>query len=72
MTRRPGIKRVGQSGNQPEYHTGYRVVALTGFCLPMIMFSEVFKTLPIGPITLIALFAVTARAAWSGRTDALP
>lgn len=55
-----------------DWRPGERVLALAGFCLPLMIFSGLFKTIPIGPIVLIPLFAVMARAAWDVRSRTAP
>jgi alpha-1,2-mannosyltransferase len=51
-----------------DWRPGERVLALTGFCLPMFIFSGVFKGIPLGPVILIPLFALLVRAAWTEST----
>lgn len=52
-----------------SWRPGERVVALAAYCLPLIIFSEAFKAIPLGPIVLAAMFAVVARAAWGLRSS---
>lgn len=50
------------------WRPGERILAITGFCLPMFIFSGVFNGIPLGPLILIPLFALLVRAAWTERT----
>lgn len=55
-----------------NWRPGEQVVALAAYCLPLIIFSEAFKAIPLGPIVLIAMFALLARAAWDVRASDAP
>lgn len=54
------------------WQPGERVAALAAYCLPLIIFSEAFKAIPLGPIVLIAMFVLLARAAWDVRASDAP
>jgi hypothetical protein len=54
------------------WRPGERVVAVAGYGLPLALLSGGFKTVPIGPVVLIALFAVLVRAAWDLRSRSAP
>ncbi|MBO9545560.1 glycosyltransferase family 87 protein [Caulobacter sp.] len=54
------------------WRPGERIFALAAYCLPLIIFSEAFKAIPLGPIVLIAMFSLLARAAWEVRASDAP
>lgn len=55
-----------------SWRPGERVVAVAAYGLPLALLSGGFKTVPIGPIALTALFAVLVRAAWHLRSKSAP
>jgi len=54
------------------WRPGERLIALAGYGLPLALLSGGFKTVPVGPIVLTALFAVLVRAAWELRSRNAP
>nr|WP_295106213.1 glycosyltransferase family 87 protein [uncultured Caulobacter sp.] len=63
---------IARMGPGQSWQPGERVTALAAYSLPLIIFSEAFKAIPLGPVVLAAMFAMLARAAWDVRASDAP